>query len=289
MASELQEGRVGVSSSVTNVIATESVLLEAGAAGGVGTGVQLMAHNGSSMLLSSDATTTVSAVDSVGVESVSVSATAESLKLASTTVDVSSEGVSVRGAGSVSVAGNEAAVRGSRVVVEGTVSEAEGTAVTLQGAALAVSASDSVTVGAGGADGATVSLYASSSTEGGEEKVRVSGGTVAVSSVGSTEVSSRLVSLESTDSIVRASSGLELEGGAVSVSGAAGMVVSTGPEAAGGLVLMTDAKSEGTVDLRGSGGVRVASESARVQVVGGGVEIAGVASELQKGRVGVSS
>jgi hypothetical protein len=54
------------------------------------------------------------------------------------------------------------------------------------------------------------------------------------------------------------------------------MVVSTGPGAEGDMVLMTDTTSEGTVDLRGSGGVRVASESARVQVVGGGVEIAGV-------------
>ncbi len=136
--------------------------------------------------------------------------------------------------------------------------------------------------GGRGGQGAAVSLYAASSTEGTEDKVRVSRGTVAVSSVVSTEVSSRLVvSLESTGSVVRASFGLALEGGTVSVSGAAGMVVSTGPAAEGGMVLMTDVKSEGTVDLRGSG-VRVASESARVQVV-----VAG--GELQEGCVGVSS
>jgi hypothetical protein len=63
--------------------------------------------------------------------------------------------------------------------------------VALQGSVLAVLASDSVRVEAGGAEGATVSMYA-------EDKVTVSGGTVAVSSVGSTEVPPRLVSLEST-------------------------------------------------------------------------------------------
>jgi hypothetical protein len=66
----------------------------------------------------------------------------------------------------------------------------------------------SSSISAGGADGATVSLYAASLMEGAEDKVKVSGGTVVVSSVGSTEVSSKLVSLESTDSVVRASSGL---------------------------------------------------------------------------------
>ena len=73
---------------------------------------------------------------------------------------------------------------------------------------------------------------------GARARVRVSGSTE-VSSVGSTEVLSRLMPFESTDAVVRTLSGLDSIGGAVTDLGALGMVVSTGPEAEGGMVLMT--------------------------------------------------
>ena len=109
-----------------------------------------------------------------------------------------------------------------------------------------------------------------------------------VGAVSTMELSSVSVVVDAVDSTVRATAGVNLEGSDVSVSASESVMLSSGPSE-GGIVITADAEVGGTVDVVGSGGVRVGAEGAGVQLTGGSVGIHAAATEEQQGDVVLSS